>query len=195
MPIRKNITLLLLFLTPFVFFSCRSSIGEGKGLLIEEAAIIKNDVSKISELSVKLKEAEKNNRLQNQLDLKIEQNKLILKINSALRKCSEKYSSGKSVPFDQKVNKDKFDVKEVRLIGCRFNDEIMDVEIQFMATALAVDNKDSFIQAGLLDESGKYLGNIRFLMTNDYPEKGKTVQLLSHTEGLDSFKYLTKLEF
>lgn len=187
---------LLLIIGMILSFSCcRESAENNSGILQEEAGIIEKEIGAIHEKHTRFKEAERNGKLQKQLDLKREIDGLISRTNNSLRDCSEKENSDKSIPFRQEENRGIFEVKEVKLVGCRFNEEIMDVQIQLIAVAIAKENDNVSLNGEVLNNSNQLLKRINFNMANDFPQKGKTVHLIAHIEGSALLKYFSKIRF
>lgn len=182
----------LLLMALFIY---QEYIGTEDGLLKEEAKIIEKHISNIQDTFGRFQKAERTNQLQNMLDLKRKLNESIFKLNSELRKCTDKYKTGIIIPFRQTEKQNRFDVKEVKLIGCRFNDEIMDIEIQLIAVAKAKNDRNDSLTADLLNKSGESLAQIKFYMTNDFTMEGKTVNMFSHTNGFKNIKSFTGLIF
>jgi hypothetical protein len=195
MQIKGFLKILLLTVMLAPLLNCRDGLEEIRGPLKEEAGIIEKNIYRIRETNQRLKEAERADQLQSQLDLRRELDEIILKVNSALRRCSEKYMSGRNIPFRQLSKTGGFEVREVKLIGCRFNEETMDIDVHLMVTAKALGSRNNSLPAGLSNDSGKCLRKINFSLTNDYPENGKDVVLLAHTQNYNSIKNFTKVMF
>jgi hypothetical protein len=195
MRLKKAVSILILSGILFPLSFCKESGEPNNGLLKQEFNVFEKSAGQIQDKYKKLKEAERNNQLQSQLDLKRELDALISGMNNTLTESKEKQDSGKTISFSQPENPEVFDVSEVKLIKCHFNEEIMDLQVQLVAVAKAKENKNNFLSAGLCDSSGRRLKEIKFYMTNDYPEKGKNVLLLAHVEGAGVLKYFSKIKF
>lgn len=195
MRLKKLASILILSGILFPLSFCRENREPNNGLLKQEYNIYEKSAGLIQDKYKKLKEAERNNQLQNQLDLKRELDALISGMNKTLKESNEKLDSGKTISFSQPENPEVFNVSEVRLIKCHFNEEIMDLQVQLVAVAKSKENGNNSLSAGLFDSSDRLLKEIRFYMTNDYPEKGKSVLLLAHVEGVEVLKCFSKIRF
>lgn len=195
MRLKKIASILILSGILFPLSFCSENRELNYGLLKQEFNIFEKSGGLIQEKYKKLKEAELNNQLQNQLDLKRELDRLISGTNSALQKSTEMQKSGRLIPFSQNENPVVFNVSEVKLVKCHFNEEIMDFQVQLVAVAKSKEDRNNFLSARLYDSSDKLLKEIKFYMTNDYPEKGKEVLLLAHVEGVGILKHFSKIRF
>ena len=191
----KNLIRAILILPCFALFnSCGDSPLISNSLLKDEAVIIDIYEERIGSLSLRLKEAELKNRLQNQLDLKRELDSLIFEVNHSLKESLRRRENVLNVPFSKMSDSTNFVIREIRVSNCLFNSGIMDFQVQLVAFATSLKNGHKTIKAELCDSSGRALKTIHFIVTDDFPEKGKEVMLISHAEGKLVLRNLYKIK-
>jgi hypothetical protein len=184
----------ILILTLILANCSQSPESTAKSPLETESKIIALFKDSLTEVTGKIKDAELHNRLQEQLDYKRIQCDLITRLNKALDGYSKTFVEGREITFEQ-YDKSAAIVRSVKLIGCRFKEEIMDVETYLLAHAEISNPSINFIRAKLINASGKSLGNFQFAFTNEYPELNKELRLFAHPGNFQSIKNFEKVVF
>jgi hypothetical protein len=191
----KELLLIFTGLWLGLLFACGDSPGNSETILKEESAIIENYHGKIQKLIIALNEAELNNQLQKQLDLKRDFDEMVSLANGELKDCLYRHKNVPEIPFTQNGSPFRFNVREIKIGGCSFNSEILDFQVQLIAFATAKENTSGTLIGDLYDFKGKLLKSIEFKMTDDFPEPGKPVLLVAHAEGGKMLRSISKIKF
>jgi hypothetical protein len=184
-----------LILFALLNLSCKNKTTVTESFLKEESSIVEKYLNQIKENKRALSEAERTNNLQNQLDLKRMQDKLILEMNSAFRQCSEKYPSGRKIFFKERQKDGDYKVLEVKLIDCSLNQATLDIEILLWAKILIENSRSTCFTARLINNLHDELAQIKFHLTDDFSEPNKVVMVVSHPNNFQSIKNFMAIEF
>ncbi|MBI3124580.1 MAG: hypothetical protein HYZ10_09255 [Ignavibacteriales bacterium] len=185
----------LLFLLFAVSSSCKEELKAIDSPLNDEALVVDKYWSKIIDVREKIKKAERENQLQGQLDLNRNLNQLILELNHALRECSKQYPAGESIRFEQEVANSNYLVQDVKVLGCRLNDEKMEIETFLTARVMVVANGKNTLHGILLDDRNKKLADVQFTFSNDFPEVNKALNVVAHPGSFNKIKNCVKIIF
>lgn len=184
-----------LFLLTAIITSCKKELKSIDGPLNDEAIVVEKYWNKIIDLQDRIKKADKENQLQSQLDLNRDLNKLILELNHALRECSKQYPAGESIRFEQEAANSNYLVQDVKVLGCRLNDERMEIETFLVARINVVVNGKNTLHGALLDVANKKLIDVYFTFANDFPEINKTFNVIAHPGDFQKIKNCVKIIF
>ncbi|MFA7420080.1 MAG: hypothetical protein WCZ90_10385 [Melioribacteraceae bacterium] len=190
----RNLTALI-FLLVAVFPSCKEELKSIDGPLNDEALVVEKYWNKITDLRERIKKADKENQLQSQLDLNRGLSQLILELNHSLRKCSKQYPAGESISFEQETVNANYLVQDVKVLGCRLNDEKMEVETFLMVRVNVGSVGKNALHGILFDERNKKLADVQFSFANDFPEVNKTFNIVAHPGDFFKIKNCVKIIF
>jgi len=185
----------ILFLLITAITSCKKDIKPMDGPLNDEALVVEKYWNKITDLQDRIKKTDKENQLQSQLDLNRDLNKLILELNHSLRKCSKQYPAGESIRFEQETVNANYLVQDVKVLGCRLNDEKMEIETFLIARVNVLSNGKNTLHGILFDDRNKKLADVQFSFANDFPEVNKTFNIVAHPGDFQKIKSCVKIIF
>lgn len=178
-----------------ISFFCNCKQKTTNNLLAGENIIINNYLDKILTTKNMITDAKKNNQQKLSLDLERNLEKEINELNEELSAYAEIFPDGREVPFEVRANESFYSVKNVVVLGCRFNEEEMQVETLLRAKVQNMNDTNTMVSAFLVDDGSKKMSEIKFVYTNVLPEKQQITFIYAHPGNFQKIKEFQKIFF